>query len=147
MTAAFKAFDHMGVAANTKITVATCGGCITEKNMMKAGISRGNILAVDNEQSAIKMVQAGRVDAYVYPTLSVVALLGKVNDPSLEMVSPIKDEPVNCAGAAFRKSDSALRDAYDAAFDQLKASGEFDKISASAAFRPTWPSRPSGGAG
>jgi polar amino acid transport system substrate-binding protein len=120
--------SYADIAGNTKITVATCGGCVTEKNMLKAGISRGNIVAVDNEQSAVKMLQAGRIDAYVYPTLSVVALIGKVNDPSLEMVSPVKDEPVNCAGAAFRKSDTALRDAYDAAFDQLKASGEFDKI-------------------
>ncbi|RNJ41075.1 ectoine/hydroxyectoine ABC transporter substrate-binding protein EhuB [Mesorhizobium erdmanii] len=120
--------SYADLAANSKITVAACGGCMAEKNMLAAGVNRANIVAVDDEQSAVKMVQAGRVDAYVYPSLSLAALLAKANDPSIEMVGPVKDEPASCAGAAFRKADTEFRDAYDVAFKDLKSSGEFDRI-------------------
>ncbi len=40
----------------------------------------------------------------------------------------MKGAPVYCDGAAFRKQDTALRDAFDKELAAIKASGEFAKI-------------------
>jgi polar amino acid transport system substrate-binding protein len=52
----------------------------------------------------------------------------KANDPTLGVVAPIEGAPVDCDGAAFRKQDTALRDAYDVELAKMKKSGEFAKI-------------------
>ena len=80
------------------------------------------------------MLQAGRIDVYGYPTLSISSLLKKAKDPNLEMISPVEGTPIGCAGAAFRKSDRAFRDAYNKALDNIKGSGEFDEILAKFGF-------------
>jgi len=44
------------------------------------------------------------------------------------MFAPVEGTPIFCAGVAFRKEDSVLRDAYDVVLAEMKASGEFAKI-------------------
>ncbi len=120
--------SYKDIAKNPKAKVGVCGGCAEEVYARDAGIPLNRIVTIPDEQSAIKMVQNGRIDAYGYPTLSVLTLLKKANDPNLEIVTPVEGIPIACAGAAFRKSDHAFRDAYDDAFDIIKKTGEFDTI-------------------
>ncbi len=85
-------------------------------------------MIVESGPSGIKMLQSGRIDAYGLPSLSIQDLLNKADDPNLEMVAPLEDTEISCAGAGFRKSDVELRDAYDEALRELKESGEFASI-------------------
>jgi polar amino acid transport system substrate-binding protein len=109
-------------------TVAVCGGCVEEGFARAAGVPIDKIVTVPDEISAIKMVSDGRVDAYAYPTLSITALVKKAGYTDIDIVSPIPNTPINCAGAAFRKEDTAFRDAYDAELVAMQESGEFSEI-------------------
>lgn len=108
--------------------VGVVGGGTEEKLALEAGVDRGNVIVVPDPQSGAKMLQDGRIDVYALPVLSISDLMKKANDPNLEMYAPVKGTPIFCAGAAFRKQDAALRDAYDVALAELKSSGEFAKI-------------------
>jgi polar amino acid transport system substrate-binding protein len=83
---------------------------------------------VPDPQSGTKLLQDGRIDVYALPVLSISDLLKKAEDPSLSMFAPVENTPIYCAGVAFRKQDGALRDAYDVALAEMKASGEFAAI-------------------
>ena len=83
---------------------------------------------VPDPQSGAKLLQDGRIDVYALPVLSISDLLKKAKDPSLAMFAPVENTPIFCAGVAFRKQDGALRDAYDVALAEIKASGEFAAI-------------------
>ena len=93
-----------------------------------AGVPRDRVIVVPDGQSGLKMVQDGRIDAYSLPVLSINDLVAKANDPNLAVVAPVVGAPVYCDGAAFRKGDEALRDAYDVELAKMKESGEFAKI-------------------
>lgn len=116
------------IAKNAAAKVGAPGGGTEERLALSAGVPRDRVIVVPDAQSGIKMLQDGRIDVYALPVLSISDLLKKANDPNLEMVAPIKGTPVFCAGAAFRKQDKDLRDAYDRALAEMKSSGEFSKI-------------------
>lgn len=108
--------------------VGVVGGGTEEKLALEAGVDRANVIVVPDPQSGSKMLQDGRIDVYALPVLSISDLMKKADDPNLEMFAPVEGTPIFCAGAAFRKQDAALRDAYDVALAELKASGEFAAI-------------------
>jgi polar amino acid transport system substrate-binding protein len=74
------------------------------------------------------MLQDGRIDVFALPLLSISDLLSKAKDPNLESIAPVQNTPVQCDGVAFRKQDTALRDAFDVELKKMKDSGEFAKI-------------------
>lgn len=120
--------SYADMAKNPKVKVGVCGGCVEERYAVQAGVPRDRLVVVPDEQSGITMLRDGRIDVYALPVLSIAALLKKANDPNLQEVAPVKGTPVSCAGAAFRKQDTVLRDAYDKVLAQMKADGEFAKI-------------------
>lgn len=123
-----KLTSYADIAKHPTAKVGAPGGGTEERLALEAGVPRDRVIVVPDAQSGVKMLQGGRIDVYGLPILSISDLLAKANDPSLEMYAPVKDTPVFCAGAAFRKGDEDLRDAYDVALAELKASGEFAKI-------------------
>lgn len=120
--------SYADVAKSNSAKIGVCGGCVEERYALKAGVPRDRAVVVPDEQSGLKMLEDGRIDAYALPALSIRALLKKAKDPNLEEIVPVKNTPVSCAGAAFRKQDVALRDAYDKVLAKMKADGEFAKI-------------------
>ncbi|WP_394893045.1 ectoine/hydroxyectoine ABC transporter substrate-binding protein EhuB [Mesorhizobium sp. AaZ16] len=122
----FKSFAD--IAKDPTGTIGAPGGGTEEKLALEAGVPRERVIVVPDGQSGLKMLQDGRIDAYSLPVLSINDLAGKANDPNLEVVAPVEGAPVYCDGAAFRKGDEALRDAYDVELAKLKESGEFAKI-------------------
>ncbi|WP_044036775.1 ectoine/hydroxyectoine ABC transporter substrate-binding protein EhuB [Octadecabacter arcticus] len=104
------------------------GGGTEEKLAIEAGVDRANIVVVPDPQSGDNLLQDGRIDVYALPVLSISDLLQKADDPSLAMFAPVENTPIFCAGVAFRKQDGALRDAYDVALAEMKASGVFAAI-------------------
>jgi polar amino acid transport system substrate-binding protein len=117
------------IAANPDANVGVPGGSVEEKAALEAGVPRDRTVVVPDGQSGIKMLQDGRIDAYSLPVLSIADLLEKAGEGAgLETVSPVQGTPVSCAGAAFRKGEEDLRDAYDEILAEMKESGEFAEI-------------------
>ena len=116
------------IAKHATAKVGAPGGGTEERLALAAGVPRERVVVVPDAQSGVKMLQDGRIDVYALPVLSISDLLKKANDPGLEMIAPIKGTPVFCAGAAFRRQDKDLRDAYDEVLAEMKTSGEFSKI-------------------
>jgi polar amino acid transport system substrate-binding protein len=122
----FKSYED--VAKDESATIGAPGGGTEEKLALTAGVPRERVIVVPDGQSGLKMLQDGRIDAYSLPVLSINDLVKKSNDPNLEVIAPVVGAPVYCDGAAFKKGDEALRDAYDVELAKMKASGEFAKI-------------------
>jgi polar amino acid transport system substrate-binding protein len=120
--------SYADIAKDETGTVGAPGGGNEEKLSLEAGVPRERVIVVPDGQSGLKMLQDGRIDAYSLPVLSINDLITKSNDPNLEVVAPVGDAPVNCDGAAFKKGDEALRDAYDVELAKMKESGKFAKI-------------------
>jgi polar amino acid transport system substrate-binding protein len=116
------------IAKDPTGTIGAPGGGTEEKLALEAGVPRERVIVVPDGQSGLKMLQDGRIDVYSLPVLSINDLASKANDPNLEVVAPVQGAPVYCDGAAFRKGDEALRDAYDVELAKMKESGEFAKI-------------------
>jgi len=120
--------SYADLASHASVRVGAPGGGTEERLALDAGVPRDRVLVVPDAQSGINMLQDGRIDVYALPFLSISDLLAKADDPNLEMVAPLPNTPIYCAGAAFNKNDTAFRDAYNRELAALKASGEFEKI-------------------
>ncbi|NKK91949.1 ectoine/hydroxyectoine ABC transporter substrate-binding protein EhuB [Rhizobium leguminosarum bv. viciae] len=123
-----KLTSYKDIADNPDAKIGAPGGGTEEKLALEAGVPRDRVIVVPDGQSGIKMLQDGRIDVYSLPVLSIHDLMAKANDPTLETVAPVVNAPVYCDGAAFRKQDVALRDAFDVELKKLKETGEFAKI-------------------
>ena len=116
------------IADNPDAKIGAPGGGTEEKLALEAGVPRDRVIVVPDGQSGLKMLQDGRIDVYSLPVLSINDLVSKANDPNIEVVAPVEGAPVYCDGAAFRKGDEALRDAFDVELAKMKESGDFAKI-------------------
>ncbi len=121
-------YGQADIAANPDLKVGICGGCIEEKYAAAANVKPQQIVVVPDVPSGLKMVQDGRIDAYAMTSLALYDIQNKTGADDVEIFAPAKDTPIACAGAAFRKTDVAFRDAYDKALAELKDSGEFGEI-------------------
>lgn len=120
--------SYADIAKDPSATIGAPGGGTEEKLALEAGVPRERVIVVPDGQSGVKMLQDGRIDAYSLPVLSINDLVKKANDPNLATVAPVQGAPVYCDGAAFRKGDEKLRDAFDVELAKMKKSGEFAKI-------------------
>jgi polar amino acid transport system substrate-binding protein len=122
------------VANHATAKIGGPGGGSEVQLAIDAGVPQSRIIIVPDGQSGIKMLMDGRLDVYALPTLSIADLLDKADSTEIEMVGPVEDAPVLCAGVGFHKDDRALRDAYDIELAALKESGEFAEIVSSFGF-------------
>ena len=120
--------SYADFAKDASATVGAPGGGTEEKLALDAGVPRDRVIVVPDGQSGLKMVQDGRIDAYSLPVLSINDLMKKAADENLEVIAPVEGAPVYCDGAAFKKGDEALRDAFNVELAKMKESGEFAKI-------------------
>jgi polar amino acid transport system substrate-binding protein len=120
--------SYKDIADNPDAKIGAPGGGTEEKLALEAGVPRDRVIVVPDGQSGLKMLQDGRIDAYSLPVLSINDLVSKANDPNIEVVAPVEGAPVYCDGAAFKKGNEALRDAFDVELVKLKESGEFAKL-------------------
>lgn len=120
--------SYKDIADNPDAKIGAPGGGTEEKLALEAGVPRDRVIVVPDGQSGLKMLQDGRIDVYSLPVLSINDLVSKANDPNIEVVAPVVGAPVYCDGAAFRKGDEALRDAFDVELAKMKQSGDFARI-------------------
>ncbi|KAA0968105.1 ectoine/hydroxyectoine ABC transporter substrate-binding protein EhuB [Aureimonas fodinaquatilis] len=119
---------YKDIADNDQVRIGAPGGGTEERLALEAGVPRDRVIVVPDAQSGITMLQQGRIEVYSLPVLSINALFTQANDSSLEVVAPVEGAPVYCDGAAFRKDQTDLRDAFDRELAALKESGEFASI-------------------
>ncbi|MCW1410675.1 ectoine/hydroxyectoine ABC transporter substrate-binding protein EhuB [Rhizobium sp. 1AS11] len=115
-------------AADLGIKVGVPAGSIQGKDALDRGIKAENIVNFPDNTSAVKMLQDRRIDAIALNGDGVLDMKKRSGDVSLEVVIPVTDTPIDCAAAAFNKSDTALRDAYNAGLEKLIKGGEFAEI-------------------
>lgn len=115
-------------AAELGIKIGVPAGGTQGKDAVARGIKLENIVNFPDNTSAVKMLQDGRIDAIALNGDGVLDMEKRSGDDAFETVIPISDTPIDCAAAAFNKSDTALRDAYNTGLKKLVASGEFANI-------------------
>ncbi|GGE03085.1 ectoine/hydroxyectoine ABC transporter substrate-binding protein EhuB [Aureimonas endophytica] len=120
--------SYKDIADNPNAKIGAPGGGTEERLALEAGVPRDRVIVVPDTQSGMTMLQQGRIDVYSLPVLSINAAVKTAENPEIEVVAPVQGAPVYCDGAAFRKQDTALRDAFDKELAAIKASGEFAKI-------------------
>jgi polar amino acid transport system substrate-binding protein len=118
------------------LTVGVPPGTIHEKVAFAKGLPRERIIPFPDGQSGVKMLQDGRIDVLVLPDASILDLQKKAGDDNLELTLPVPDDEIACAGAAFHKEDTALRDAYNAGLAKIIADGTFSRIMTQYGFNP-----------
>jgi polar amino acid transport system substrate-binding protein len=115
--------DQLKQDSSLKVGVQTAD--FNYQTLTKQHFPKSRIVQFPDLRSAIEGLAAGRVDVVFEPTLSLNELKG---GSKFEVTPPVKGAPITGSGTAFRKSDTALRDAYNQGLDKLKKTGEFDRI-------------------
>jgi polar amino acid transport system substrate-binding protein len=116
------------IASRENIIVSLQSGTPLEQALIKKGLPRERIVYVTDLQGMLLLVQQGRSDVTILPDAIMRHLFAQTNSPDLELVSPLSDARLRCAGVAFSKRDADFRDAFDAELQGLKSSGEFAEI-------------------
>jgi polar amino acid transport system substrate-binding protein len=135
---------HDAIAAGLFMTPQRCAAvaysepvlCAVEAFAVKKGNTKGirTYEEIAKDPKAVSGVEGGTTEqklataAFALPLLSISDLLSKAKDADLESIAPVQGTPVQCDGVAFRKQDTALRDAFDVELKKMKESGEFAKI-------------------
>lgn len=114
------------VLDNGDLKIAVLTGGFEEGILKTAGVPSGQQVLVKDARSGMEAVTSGRADAFLLPTLSLNDLVK--SDDSIEVTEPIEDAPRTGSGAAFRKEDTELRDAYNEALAEFKQTDEFREI-------------------
>jgi polar amino acid transport system substrate-binding protein len=109
------------VKNNPAVKVAVLPGGFEEGSLKSQNVPAGQMVSVPDGRSGVEAVQAGRADAFFLPTLSLSAL----KTEGIDVTPAIKDVQVTGAGAGFRKSDTALQQAYDQKLQAYKQTPDF----------------------
>jgi polar amino acid transport system substrate-binding protein len=115
-------------AADKKAKVAVMTGAVEVEQAKGAGIPKGQLQVVADQQSGLDAVKSGRADAFALTSISLRALAKE--DSSVEVGEafiPVIDgeEQLGAGAAVFRKEDTELRDAFNAELKKLLASDKW----------------------
>lgn len=114
--------------------VAVMAGAVEIEYLQKSGVPDDRILKVADQAAVISALQSGRAQAATMTGPALQSMLDSAGDANLERVmefeQPVIDgKSVRGYGAtAFRKDDTAFRDAFNAELKKLNDSGELLNI-------------------
>lgn len=114
------------VLDNPDLKIAVLTGGFEEGILKTANVPEGQQVLVKDARSGMEAVDAKRADAFLLPTLSLKDLVE--DGGSVEVTEPISDAPRTGSGAAFRKGDTELLEAYNKALAEFKQTDEFREI-------------------
>lgn len=123
---------YASIARDPRAKAAFLAGSPQEAYALKQGVRQGQIVTVPDAQSGIAAVTGGRADALVIGQFSVPA-------SELKGIAVVVDtsSPLAGVGIAFRKSDTAFRDAFNQALSKLRANGTLQRLYTKYGF-PNW---------
>lgn len=122
--------SYKDIAANKEMKIAVMVGAIEVEYLTKMNVSKDQIVTVPDQPSAISALQAGRVQAVTMTGPSLQAMLDSAKDDKLERVMDFQQPEIDgksirgYGAAAFRKEDTAFREAFNQELDKLKKSGQ-----------------------
>lgn len=119
------------IAANKEVKCALLLGSAEIGYADIAGIAKEQQVILPNYDTCVAALQASRVDCAIQLTVSARSLHARLKDPNLELVTALKEDPIdqngkpvrNYGATGFRKEDTELRDFYNAELAKLRASG------------------------
>lgn len=96
-----------------------------------AGIKADQRVILSSYETTVAALQANRVDCVVQLAMSAQSLYTRLNDPELELVTDLSEDPIdqngkpvrNYGATGFRKSDQSLREFFNVELAKLRASG------------------------
>lgn len=123
------------VAANPDIKLGTMGTGVVEYGWaLESGVPEEQITpGFDDQATAVRALANGQIHALALTRLSLQTQLESDPNPNLELSEPFfpvidGEEQAGCGGFGFRKSDTALRDAFNAELEKMQESGEVYEI-------------------
>lgn len=138
--------DYASIAA-MGATVAVLGAAVEGTYAEGAGVAADDISRVASQQEGLELVATGEVDALALTGLSLRALLDRTGQDEeaddgpaeesllgqVEMLAPFVpevdgEELLGCGGAAFRSTDTELRDAFNTELSAMRESGELQEV-------------------
>lgn len=114
------------VLANPGMKVAVLPGGFEEGILIAAKVPPAQRLIVRDNVSGVQALAAGRVNAFLLPTLSLRGM-AEVNK-TFEITEPIEDAPATGSGAAFEQSQTDDVARYNDVLVEFKKSREFSDI-------------------
>lgn len=107
--------SYADIAKDPSLKLSMVAGSVYMKYAADAGIKEDQILLVPDSTAQLQSVRAGRADASVSTQLTIKGLAAKSPD-KVEVLADFQDSPdhINYGALAFRPSDVALRDAFNA---------------------------------
>ncbi|WP_368508647.1 ectoine/hydroxyectoine ABC transporter substrate-binding protein EhuB [Bradyrhizobium lupini] len=114
--------------ANRGLRVGVCGGCTMEKFALSAGVKRENLVIFPDDVSGFKMLLDKRIDVLASGAGPMAHVRATSSNPSLTALIQVKDAPVSCTGAVFRKDDAEFRNAYNVGLRKIQETGEYSAI-------------------
>ncbi|MFJ5529246.1 ectoine/hydroxyectoine ABC transporter substrate-binding protein EhuB [Streptomyces sp. NPDC093261] len=114
-----------------KAKLATGTGYAEIQYAVEAGYKESDLLIVPDQVAGLNAVEAGRVDVFAGTALTTreVVKKSRTAEATRPFAPLVKGKPHVDGGAfAFRRSETALRDAFNAELKKMRASGELFRI-------------------
>lgn len=114
-----------------KARLASGGGYAQIAHAVSAGYPEKDIVILQDQVAGLNAVESGRVDVFAATALTARLVVGKsAKAEATEPFAAVVDgkRTVDGGGFAFRRTDTALRDAFNTELHRMKKSGELFRI-------------------
>jgi polar amino acid transport system substrate-binding protein len=130
--------DFQSIVDNPDVTLAILSGAVEEGYAETAGVPDDQIELFSDVNAQYEALQAGRVDAVVGTSLTVLTQVDNMDGfEATESFFPVDEdgeEILGCGGFGFRNADQELRDAFNDELNRLQDEGELLPIIADFGF-------------
>lgn len=119
-----KGLDTLAAAAaDPSVKLGVLPGSFEETVLTNNGVAESQITFLQDVRGGLEAVAAGRVDAYVSPTLSLTQTAK--DTAGVEVTPALSDAPRTGSGVVFRKEDADFRDKFNEGLAAFKETPEY----------------------
>lgn len=125
----FDLHSYADIAANSDVRAGTGNGYAEKGYMTDEGVAEDQITLFPDDASGVAGVQAGQIDAWTGSAPTLVGIMSDLGEGAgVELVSDFEPSVAAYGAAVFRQEDTDFVEAYNAALEELKASGKLLEI-------------------
>lgn len=110
------------------LRIGVCAGCFEQRAAAEAGIEPENQVIFPDPTSGMKLLLDGRIDVLAHDDATVKRIQRSLGDDAATRAIDVEGQPISCSGAAFRRDEAEVRDAFNEALREIVANGTFLKI-------------------